>query len=377
MKLEQFKKIEQELKQNFSEKYSGLRTLLYTSSFFGNFMSILLAFFFMSKLLFDSVSFIDNKLVIYAISLAILTGLELFKRSLFTKFSLEFVSSKFNFFKKEVAALGIASIMIISFSFYSSLRGAAEFTSKDVAITENIEKDIKTYSDSVTIQYDAKVNELEAEIKAEKLKINEKDEEQTKIQSSQKLTRTEIQRVKDIKEQKETLKSEITADEAKVADTKKELAANVQTYIDTVTKKSDGDKDKNKSNSFVFVIICTIIEFLILIGIYFDKHYKWISYTDYNKKMNNDVSFQKWNLYNHLLESIYNSETVMGEKIPSIDNIANLCKINGLTLSKKEVTECLKLLTNLKILRMGGGARFIQKDKETAIQSLKDNFKII
>ena len=74
MKLEQFKKIEQELKQNFSEKYSGLRTLLYTSSFFGNFMSILLAFFFMSKLLFDSVSFIDNKIVIYAISLAILTG---------------------------------------------------------------------------------------------------------------------------------------------------------------------------------------------------------------------------------------------------------------------------------------------------------------
>lgn len=376
MKLEQFKKIEKEVKQNFSEKYSGIRTLLYISSYFGNLMSILLAFFFLSKLLLESVSFINNNVLIYGITILILVGLELFKRGLFTKFSLEFVSSKFDLAKKEVAFLGISSLLVIGFSFYSSLRGAAEFTSKDAIISENVEKNVLEYKDSLNKNNVVKFTEIEAEIKEKKDKINKKDIEQTAIQASPKLTKSQMSRVKDLKEEKEVLKSEIKESESKVEVLKSEIEKDVEKYKLEITSKSDDDKNKNKSNSFVFVIISTIVEFLILIGIYFDKHYKWVSYTDYKRKVNNDPMYQKWIVYDGLLDSLYTTETQIGERIGSINNIIDICRTNNILITQKEATECLKLLTNLKILKLSGAYRLIQKDKESAVDLLRENFKI-
>lgn len=376
MKLKQFLKIEKEINQTFSEKYSGIRSLLYFSSFFGNAMSILLAFFFMSKLLTDSVSFVNSKALIYVISLLILTGLELFKRSLFTKFSIEFVSSKFDLLKREVAMLASASVLIIGLSFYSTLTGAAEFTSKDTIITQNTDQQLKIYSDSVNAEYLIKIKDIEGEIKQKKEKIEKKDEEQTQIQMSQRLNRTQQQRVKDLKDEKSFLKSEVNELSNKISDLKSESDQIVNKYKSEVESKSTNEKEKNSDNSFVFIIISTIVEFLILIGIYFDKHYKWVSYNSYKKKINNDPSYQKWNLYNGVLDCLYNSDTQVGEKVSSMSNLIDICKTNGVLITNRELSDCLKLFTNLKILKLSGSARYISKDKISADESLRENFKI-
>ncbi len=376
MKIDQIKKIESELKQPFWKKYSQLRVLLYISSFFGNAMSILLAFFFMSKLLFESVSFITSDFVIWFISLLILLGLELFKRSLFSKFSVEFVSNKMNFMKKEILILGISSLLVIIFSFYSSLRGAREFTSKDVLIQNNSESIIKNYSDSINNITITQIDEIQSEIKLYKQKIEEKDSEQTEIQSNVKLNRNQLQRIKDLKDEKIQLKNQISLDEQKIEKTNKENLSKIEEFKLIELRKGDEQQSDNKNNSMIFVIISTIIELLILIGIFFDKYYKWIAYTEYRKKTDNDPLYQKWINYNKLLELVYNTDSKIGDRINSASNLLEISKTNGLILNSKEITEFLRLVTNLKILKLSGSFRYIQRDRDTSFELLKNNFKI-
>jgi len=375
MNINQYKEIEKEIKQDYSQKYSGLRKLLYYSSFFGNIMSILLAYFFLSKLLIESVTFL-HPIIIYLISLCLLCGLELFKRSLFSKFSLEFVSSAFDFGKKGVLILGISALSVIGFSFYSSLKGAKEFTSKETLLTQNLENDVKVYSDSLNVIYDVKIKDIEKETNDLKSKLSKKDDEQTQIESNEKLTKNQRDRVKDLKVEKDELKKDILLNESKITSIKKELSDNIESYKLKESENKDKEKDKNSDNSFVFVIISMIIEVLILIGIYFDKHYKWISYTDYKKKLNNDLSYQRWTIYSQILEVIYLNNPQINEKINSTKSIMENCKINNVLVTNVELINCLKLLVNLKVLKVSGSARYLIKDFDSATELLKNNFKI-
>lgn len=376
MNIKQFKEIEKELKQDYSQKYSGLRSLLYYSSFFGNIMSILLAFFFLSKLLLESVSFL-NEALIYSISLLILVGLELFKRSLFTKFSLDFVSSGYDFAKKGVLILGISSLSVIGFSFYSSLKGAKEFTSKEVSINNNLEQTVKLYSDSLQIECNQKTKDIEQEIKFIKDKIIQKDLEQTSIESIDKITKSQRNRVSDLKAEKMDLKKEITSNEEKVNLIKSEYSKQIDEYRKSKSDESNKEKEKNGDNSFIFIVISFIIELLILIGIYYDKHYKWVSYQDYKQKLNNDTSYQKWMTYTQVLEIIYLNNPQINEKIQSTKSIMESCKINGILVTNMEMINCLKLLSNLKIVKVSGSSRYLIKDYTTASDLLKNNFKIV
>ena len=151
MNIEDFDKLEKEIKQqDFNNSYSRINKALFGLSIMGNFASIFLAYFFMSKLIMDSVTSVSNPLIITAISLVILGSLELIKREVFDKWSLEAIRSKFKM-RGDVLVLGIASAIVISFSVYSSLNGAKEFSSKNEVLTEEMKTNVNTYSDSLTL----------------------------------------------------------------------------------------------------------------------------------------------------------------------------------------------------------------------------------
>lgn len=376
MNINEFKEIEKEIKQDYSQKYSGLRKLLYYSSFFGNVMSILLAFFFLSKLLLESVTFLD-KIIIYLISILMLTGLELFKRSLFTKFSLEFVSNGFSLIKKGILTLTIASFSVILFSFYSSLKGAKEFTSKEVVIEQNLDNTIKVYSDSLLMECSEKTKNIESEILSIKNNIDKKDNEQTIIESNEKITKSQRSRISDLKNEKLELKKELSLNEDKINTIKLSYNTQIDNYKLEQSTIHEKEKEKNTDNSFTFIIISVIIELLILIGIYFDKHYKWISYQDYKKKLTNDTSYQKWVTYTQILEIIYQNNPQINEKIQSTKSILESCKINNVLVTNTEMLNSMKLFNNLKIIKTSGSARYLIKDFETSSELLKTNFKIV
>ena len=114
MKLSEFKKLEESIKdQDFSKSFKNINKVMFSLSIFGNITSIFLAFFLVSKVLSGA---IDNPILVGVASVILLGGLELLKREIFDKFSLQQIKHN-SFYNKDVLPLMITSILIVSLSF--------------------------------------------------------------------------------------------------------------------------------------------------------------------------------------------------------------------------------------------------------------------
>lgn len=373
MKIEQFRKLEDKINnQDFNKSYKNINIITLAISYFGNIASIFLAYFMLSKILSGAIS--DNPILVFFISIILLTGLELIKRDIFDKFSSQYL--KIRAFTKDVLPLFLLSLFIISISFYSSLSGAAEFSSKNVVI-ENNKKEIMTkYSDSLLLVYNGKIKEKEDEIKSTKSKLELKDKEQTDIEAVQPLNKFQRNRVKDLKDERSTLRNDIIKLETDVATSKKELIDKVKEKETEVIAETDSKKSDNKSNSLAFVIISTLIELVILAGIYFNEYYKFRSYRDKKNLLEKDTNYQKWSLYEKILEVIYSEEYKLNQKVTSSKSLIDVCKVNDLIILPKDLTNFFKIASTIGIIRTSGSARYINKEKDLAFELLKKHFKI-
>jgi hypothetical protein len=85
MKIKDFKKLEKKINSyDFNQNYKNINTIMLLLSYFGNVTSIFLAYFFVSKVLQSAIS--DNMIVVFMVSIILLSGLELMKRDIFDKF---------------------------------------------------------------------------------------------------------------------------------------------------------------------------------------------------------------------------------------------------------------------------------------------------
>ncbi len=375
MDINEFKSLEIQIKrQDFNKSYKMINRVLFFLSIFGNIASIFLAFFFISKIITNAVSE-SNQTAVMVVSVILLGGLELLKRDIFDKFSMEYLRFK-SFIKKEVLNLVLFSVIVISFSFYCSLNGAKEFSSKSSQIETQAKSNITQYKDSLTNLLNVKIDEIEREIKSYKTKIDIKDKEQTDLESSTLLTYQQRQRIRDLKKEKEELKSEISKCEAGQISIKKEVMNKVDIYETDLLKEAAGKKSENSTNSLMFIVISTLIELIILIGVYFNKYYKWRSYSDMKQKLDKDPNYQKWCQYSAILEILYINDTKLNDKLPSNKAISEMCRTNGFILLNKDVQEFTKLLISMKILRVSGSTRYFAKDKDSAIETIKSYFNI-
>jgi len=94
------------------------------------------------------------------------------------------------------------------------------------------------------------------------------------------------------------------------------------------------------------------------------------------QKLDRDPNYQKWVVYNTIIDIIYLNETKINDKMPSNKVVAEMCRTNGVILLNKDVQEFTKLLISLKVLRVSGSARYYAKDKETANEIIKSYFNI-
>ena len=131
MKINDYKKLEEKItNQNFNKSYKTINIVLTILSYFGHIASIFLAYFMLSKVIEGAMT--GNIIVAGIASVVLLGGLELLKRDMFDKFSINFL--KLKGITKEVLPLFFISLTIISLSFYASIKGAAEFSSKSAEI---------------------------------------------------------------------------------------------------------------------------------------------------------------------------------------------------------------------------------------------------
>ena len=373
MKINEFKKLEEKINgQNFNQGYKNINVVMLLLSIFGHFASIFLAYFALSKVLGGVIE--NNPVAVFIATIVMLSGLELLKRDIFDKFSIQYL--KIKAFTKDVLPLFILSLAIIGTSFYASINGAKEFSSKEAVIEQTQKETVNQFSDSLTKVYNVKITEIEAEIKVNKDKIEAKDKEQTELEAIQPPTRSQKSRIKDLKDEKTTLRADITKLETDESSVKTELATKIKEHETTVGAETEDKKKDNSSNSLAFVLISTLIELIILAGVYFNEYYKFRSYKEFRDRLEKDPNYQKWMLYDQMLNIIYTEDTKMNQKLPANKGIADMCKVNDIIVMPKDVTDFLKVMNNLGIIKTSGSSRYVNKQRDLAFEVLRKQFNI-
>ena len=372
MKIQDYKKLEEKINsQNFNEGYKTINLVLLVLSWFGHFASIFLAYFMLSKILSSAMT--DNQVAVFIASIVILSGVELLKRDIFDKFSIQYLKLKSI---HKVLPLFLLSILIISISFYSSISGAAEFASKDKQIESDKELILTQYSDSLNKINDSVLVVREFETKELKTKLDIKDKEQTEIESMQPLSRQQRQRVADLKKEKEILRGDVTKSETDINTLKTEKDSEIKKKEVELSSKTNEKKEDSNKNSFLFVIISTIVELAILAGVYFNQYYRFRSYREYRERIERDPNFQKWMLYEQILDIIYREDTRMNEKLQSNKAIIEICKVNGIIILPKDITEFLKVVSGLGIIKVSGSAKYINKQRDLSFEILRKHYGV-
>jgi hypothetical protein len=374
MDINEFKKLEYSIKEeSFHKEYKSINVVMFCLSIFGHIASIFLAYFLLSKILSGAIT--DNPTLVLIASVIMLTGLELLKRDIFQKFSTMSIKLK-AFLHKQIYPLLFMSIAVVSVSFYATISGASEFSSKEKEIEKVAEENTQKYVDSLNSAYNVKIQEFEKESRDIKSKIEAKDNEQTSLESVQPLTSAQRSRVRDLKAEKDILRQDLVKVDTSIAVTKRELDTKVKEYQDKINESSSKKKDENKTNSLLFVVISTLIEFIILAGVYFNRYYKIRTYNEYKMKIENDPNYQKWMLYDTLIDVVYNVDIKINDKFPSSKTIIELAKLNGVNLLQRDAADFIKMLSSLSILRTSGPSKYFGKSLETAKEIIRQHFNI-
>ena len=373
MKINEFKKLEEKINgQNFNKGYKNINIVMLLLSIFGHFASIFLAYFALSKVLGGVIE--NNPMAVFITSIIMLSGLELLKRDIFDKFSIQYLKAKA--FTKDVLPLFLLSLAIIGTSFYASINGAKEFSSKEAVLEKDSKLVINQYSDSLTKVYNTKVLVVESEIKTGKDKLDTKDKEQTELEAIQPPTRSQRNRIKDLKDEKVVLRTDITKLEGDVSNIKSELATKIKEHETTIGSETEDKKKSNSSNSLAFVLISTLIELIILAGVYFNEYYKFRSYREFRNVIEKDPNYQKWMLYDQMLNIVYTEDTKMNQKLPANKSIIDMCKVNDIIVMPKDITDFLKVMNGIGIIKTSGSTRYINKQRDLAFELLRKNFNI-
>lgn len=372
MKIEDYKKLEKKINnQNFNEGYKTINYVMTALSWFGHLASIFLAYFMLSKILTGAMT--NNTVAVFITSIIILSGIELLKRDIFDKFSIQYLKLKSI---SKVLPLFLLSVLIIGLSFYASINGAGEFASKEKELDSNKEEILTNYTDSLNRINDSIIKSKDLEINSIKSKIESKDAEQTLIESQPKVAKQQRLRISDLKSEKTELKGDIS----KIENDKKTLILEKDKTIkekeSELNSKTDDKKKDNSKNTIMFVIISTLIELTILAGVYFNEYYKFRSYKEFRDKLEKDPNYQKFLLCERILDIIYTEETRMNQKLPSNKAIIDMCKVNDMIVLNKDMADFLKIVSNLGIIKVSGSAKYFNKQRDLSFEILKKHFGV-
>ena len=81
-------------------------------------------------------------------------------------------------------------------------------------------------------------------------------------------------------------------------------------------------------------------------------------------------------LYEKILKIVYPEDAQNSEKLPSNKSMIEMCKINGIIVLPKDMTNFLKLLKGLGIIKQSGSSRYINKNRDMSFEVLKKHFNI-
>lgn len=356
--------------KSYTERFKWVDKFLYSFSWFGNGVSIFLAFFFLQSLFYASFSSIGTSIWITLGIVFFLTMFELLKRYVFGMFSIESIKQRFNIFRGNMITFILGTTILITGSFYFSLNGAREFVDNQKFFETQTQQIMTSKVDSLQKVYDSQKTIFLGENASLRV-VNDtlrnklattpanyrtvRREYQQNIDNNMNIINNNQNRIDGIDKNKSVAISELKVTEETT------LSSNL---------------DENKKNKITFIIISSIIELIIMLGIYFDKFYGYKSIIEYEESVINTPEFKQWYKYNYLLELIYNSTKEMGEKIPTSANIRELAKIGKTPITLGELDKFIKLLYYLDIIARDGNRRLLNSTEVDGKLTLRHYFNI-
>ncbi len=369
MDLNKYSELRDKIKsQDFETKNKDVDTWLNIFSYVGNIGSIFFAFFlvFPALLTAINVNLVQGDASNYIagfISILILSGFELLKRKILANLSFDIVKNKFKI-HNSLIGWGIFSIGIVFSSFYFSLNGAINFASTSKEININIENVANTEIDSVNRVYQERKQTLIDDNNGYRESNNKYRDKISDTPLNYRTVRNELQDLVDSNNES------ITANDVRISSIDKELNGEIRKLQSKQESEQSENEDKDISNILLFLIISTSIEFIIILGIYFDKYY------DYNVYLSNiaemETTHKKRDRYRTLIKFIF-KEGMIGQD----QKILGKTKLLELIKEKSTIPSPNKFLDNflndmeyLGIIKLNGTRRLTAVSYQDALEKI-------
>lgn len=354
------------LTKSYTEKFKWVNNFLYLFSWFGNAVSVFLAFFFIQFLFLSSFIGVKDSIFV-TIGIVFFLGIfELLKRYVFGLFSSEFIKNKYKIFKVNMISFIVSVMILLMGSFYFSLNGAMRFVDNRQIFTEQTESDLTQKIDSINTFY------LEQYIRP----LMEENRNLTQQNTGYREEANRTNFVTRYTNLIETNNNIIEKNRNAISDYEKAREKSISEYRESRVGKLNEILITNKSNIIAFIIISSIIEIIIMIGVYYNKFYNYKKIEEYEETILSTSQFKTWYNFNKLLELIYSKVNEVGEKIPSSNGILELSELSGNKIDRKTLDSFIKTLYYLDIVKLEGNRRVLNVKKEQGIEILRKHFDI-
>lgn len=371
MEQEKYNSIRSKIKgRNFENKYKILDKYLFGLSFLGNIGSIFFAFFLISPAIQRSIiPYVNSEKLILIISIItsifILGIFEFIKRELLRNFSFDFIKNTYKIKISNILPL-IISLLIIILSFYFSLTGAKNFASTSKNKNIIVENKINTHVDSLNIIYN---NRIQIHIDDNNKLRENNDILRNKLAETPLNYRTVRNEYQNIVDKNVQL---INNNENNISKLNVELLSKVDELKTDFNEQINKNEKDDFENIFLFICFSTIIELLIISGIYFRQHYEYKIFVD-NDSL--EKTYIKRERYKLLLKFLYNDGTLnIGDKILGMSKIKELVKDNSrISNSGKFIDTFIFDMESNEIFRNSGKRRYFNVSYDEAL-NIVDNF---
>ena len=374
MELKKYDTIRKEIKKmDFEGKFKQLSDWLYLFSFVGNVGSIFFAYFLIYPIFNDAISHYiqtdsTNIIISSIFTVLILFMFELTKRIILKNFSFDFVKERFKIKEFSIISWLIISLGFIVLSFYFSINGAMKFADNTIVVEQQINKDLVFKQDSVKSVYQKRINEEESNIQQLK---------DLNIALLNKITTSNF--ISAIQSSIDKNNKEIEKYGNNVDKLKEELKSKINEF--KIEKDNSLNKTINDNNIsiLVFILISSLIELLIIGGIYFKSYYDLTVFRKNEPHLENFL--KKRDQYLVLLSYIYKKgKLTIGDVIIGVNRLKETLKDNNIQNVNKLVTSFYSDLEYNNIIKTEGKRKYFVVDYEKAneiITNLDDTVDIL
>lgn len=356
MNLDTFKQLSKKFdNKNFEKDNSMIDKTLYYSSWFGNLLSVIFAFFFINSLISQAATHFAGQNIILPIFIVLfLTMFELLKRFVFGNVTTTLLTAKV--ISTKVILGGLFALLLVGGSFYLSMSGAQHYVNKNEQITLNTDSIISNNS-----------NKIKEETASEIKKIEDKIQYVYSAASTRKRIALTREEMSDVKQWEQDIKDLKNQTDSKIELAKQELKLQQDTKL-----------EKSNQSQYAFLLLSFFIELLICIGVGYRQYYLFVSYKQMKETIENNPNYKKLELYKQMLQVLFNNGKLpMNSELPSYNKFGELMNAKTRTkVSMITIKEFLGVATHLNIIYVSGKKRYTQVNYEKALETLNNYITI-